>query len=240
MYILAIDTSGAALSVALLEDDTIRAEIFLNTGGNHSHNLLPAIKYVYEQSSLNTDAANLFVCAIGPGSFTGLRIGVGTIKGLAMATGKPVVGVSSLEVLAANIAPVSMNICPMLDAQRGQIYTALYKMDDDFLPMRIIEEQVAELEPFLKGLTEKTVFLGSGALRHAQSIKKILPDTSIILPERHCYNRAAVAGILGLKKFKEGRTSDVLALKPRYLRTSEAERKYEALETVLKSVSSAK
>ena len=230
MYILAIDTSGAALSVALLDDEAIRAEVFLNTGVNHSLHLLPAVKYVYEQAGLNTDAADLFVCAIGPGSFTGLRIGVGTIKGLAMAAGKPVVGVSSLAVLAANIAPVSMNICPMLDAQRGQIYTALYKMDGDFLPIRIGKEQVAELEPFLKGLTEKTIFLGSGALKHAQSIKKILPDTSILAPERHCYNRAAVAGILGLKKFQEGKTSDTRTFAPRYLRPSEAEKKFEILQ----------
>ena len=230
MYILAIDTSGSALSVALLDDEAIRAEVFLNTGMNHSIHLLPAIKYVYEQAGLNTDATDLFVCTIGPGSFTGLRIGVGTIKGLAMAVGKPVVGISSLEVLAANIAPVSMNICPMLDAQRGQIYTALYKMDGDFLPIRIGEERVADVELFLKELAEKTIFLGSGAIKHAQIIKKILPDMSILAPERHCYNRAAVAGILGMKKFQEGKTSDALTFAPLYMRPSEAEKKFEILQ----------
>jgi tRNA threonylcarbamoyladenosine biosynthesis protein TsaB len=230
MYILAIDTSGAALSIALLEDEVIRAEVFLNTGMNHSIHLLPAVKYVHEQAGLKTDAADLFVCAIGPGSFTGLRIGAGTIKGLAMAAGKPVVGVSSLEVLAANISPVSLHICPMLDAQRGQIYTALYKMDDDCLPIRIGEERVADVELFLKELAEKTIFLGSGAIKHAQSIRRIMPDMSILAPERHCHNRAAVAGILGMKKFQEGKTSDVLTFAPRYLRPSEAEKKLEILQ----------
>lgn len=228
MFILAIDTSGAALSVALLQDETIRADVFLNTGVNHSINLLPAIKYVYEQTGLCTEAIDLFVCADGPGSFTGLRIGVATIKGLAMADGKPVVGVSSLDILAANAIPTSLNICPMLDAQRGQIYTSLYKMGDDFQLMRVSEEQVIELEPFLCSLTKETIFLGSGASKHAQRIKEVLPNRSIVLPERHGYNNAALAGILGLKKFEEGGVTDALSLKPRYLRASEAERKYGA------------
>jgi len=225
MYILAIDTSGAALSVALLENKVIRAELFLNTGMNHSVHLLPAVKYVYEQAGLKTDAADFLVCTIGPGSFTGLRIGVGTIKGLAMATGKPVVGVSSLEVLAANVFSTSLHICPMLDAQRGQVYTAVYKMDDDGLPICIGMERVVDVELFLNELTERTIFLGSGAIKYAQSIKRIVPEMSILVPEQFCHNRAAVAGILGIKRFHEGNILDALAFAPHYLRPSEAENK---------------
>ncbi len=231
MYVLAIDTSSEILSVALLEDELIRAEVFINTDMNHSLKLLPAIKYVYEQASLKANMTDVFVCTTGPGSFTGLRIGVSTVKGMAMAAGKPVVGISSLEALAANIAlPVSMNICPMLDAQRGQVYTALYKMDDEFLPLRLGEEKVADVESFLKELKGKTIFLGSGAIKYAQIIKNTLADMSILAPEQHCHNRAGVVGLLGIKIFREGKASDPLRLAPNYLRPSEAERKLDIFQ----------
>src|SRR5574340_1399824 len=127
MITLAIDSSSETASVALLENQTIRAELFLNAGFHHSVILLPAIQQIYETAGLTVDRTDLFVCTLGPGSFTGLRIGVGTIKGMAMATNKPVAGVSTLKALAANAAGGNTNICPLIDAGRGQIYAAHYK-----------------------------------------------------------------------------------------------------------------
>jgi tRNA threonylcarbamoyladenosine biosynthesis protein TsaB len=231
MYVLAIDTSSKTLSVALLEDELIRAEVFINADMNHSIKLLHAIKYVYEQASLKADKADFYVCTTGPGSFTGLRIGVSTVKGLAIATGKPVIGISSLDALAANITPpASLNICPMLDAQRGQVYTALYKISEDLLPLCIGKEQVADVESFLKGVTENTIFLGSGAIKYAPVIKKTLADKFILAQERQCHVRAGMVGILGIKMFREGKASDPLTFAPNYLRPSEAERKFDDLQ----------
>lgn len=231
MLILAIDTTGATLSVALLEDQTIRAEVFVNTGDNHSLHLLPAIKHVYDLAGVSSGVTDLFVCTLGPGSFTGVRIGVSTIKGLAMATGKPVVGFSTLEALAANIGSLSGSICPILDAQRGQVYTAIYKLDGNFIPQLMHEERLTDLEPFifhLKG-KGKVLFMGSGALKYADLIKRTLPE-SIIAPVQFSHVRASVVGLLGLRKFHEGHMLDVLTFTPLYLRLSEAERKLEMAE----------
>jgi tRNA threonylcarbamoyladenosine biosynthesis protein TsaB len=229
MLILAIDTTGATLSAALLEDQTIRAEVFVNTGDNHSLHLLPAIRHIYDLAGLSMVMTDLFVCTLGPGSFTGVRIGVSTIKGLAMATGKPVVGFSTLEALAANVGPVSGSICPILDAQRGQVYTAIYKLDRNSIPQLIHEERLTGLELLLSHVKGKVLFIGSGAVKYADLINRTLPE-SIIAPVQFSHVRASVVGLLGLRKFHEGHTLDVLTFTPRYLRLSEAERKLEVAE----------
>jgi len=225
MLVLAIDTAGETLSAALLNDGAIRAEIFINTGLNHSHHLLPAIKNIYDVAGAKTEATDLFACTVGPGSFTGLRIAVSTIKGLAMATGKPVVGLSTLEALAANMGCVPMKICPMLDARKGQIYTALYKMEADLFLEQIASDRLAGLETFLSSLDEEKniCFLGSGAVKYADVIRKSLPG-SIIAPVSYSYISAGLVGLLALKKFQEGKILDVLTFAPRYLRLSEAEK----------------
>ncbi len=223
MQALAIDTSSETLSVALLQDGHIKAEVFVDAARNHSVLLLPAIRYAYDVTGLCFGETDLFVCTLGPGSFTGLRVGVSTVKGLAIATGKPVVGLSSLEALAANLGPVSVPVCPMLDAGRGQIYTAIYQMNGNSLPELSGEERISDLNVFLSGLRSDMVFLGSGALKYAESIKKLLPHSSFAR-EYHCHIRASVVGLLGMEKFHEGDILDVLTFVPRYLRPSEAEK----------------
>lgn len=226
MLILAIDTTGATLSAALLENETIRAEVFVNTGDNHSHNLLPAIKHVCDLAGASTGMIDLFICTLGPGSFTGVRIGASTIKGLAMATGKPVVGLSTLEALAANIGQIAGSICPILDAQRGQVYTALYKLDGNFIPELMQEARLTDLEPFIARLKNKAkvIFVGSGAMKYADLISRTLPGANIA-PVQFAQVRASVAGLLGLRKYQQGHQLDVLTFAPFYLRLAEAERK---------------
>lgn len=228
MLILAIDTTGATLSAALLEDQTIRAEIFVNTGDNHSLHLLPAIKHVYDLTGSSVGATDLFACTLGPGSFTGVRIGASTIKGLAMATGKPVVGCSTLEALAANIGPISESICPILDAQRGQVYTAIYKLNGNCIPQMMQKASITTLEPFIANFNDKdnVLFVGSGAVKYADLIKRTLPESNIA-PVQFGQVRASMVGLLGLRKFQEGHKLDVLTFSPFYLRLSEAERKLE-------------
>jgi tRNA threonylcarbamoyladenosine biosynthesis protein TsaB len=226
MLILAIDTTGATLSAALLEDQTIRAEVFVNTGANHSLHLLPAIEHVYDLAGASTGITDVFACTLGPGSFTGVRIGVSTVKGLAMATGKTVVGVSTLEALAANMGTVSGSICPLLDAQRGQVYTALYRQGDNHVLEMIQEARLTDLETFISCLKgdDRVLFTGSGAVKYAALIKRILPEADIA-PVQFAHVRASMVGLLGLRKFMEGQVLDVLTFTPLYLRLSEAERK---------------
>lgn len=231
MLVLAIDSTGAALSVALLEDQTIRSETFVNGGDNHSLHLLPAIKRTYELAGLSVEETNLFVCTLGPGSFTGVRIGVSTIKGLAMAIGKPVVGVSSLEALAANGGPFVGSICPILDAQRGQVYAALYEQETSFIPQVQCEARLSAIDSFIALLQgrPRVLLLGSGAVKYGDMIKGVLPE-AIIAPAQFSHIRASVVGCLGLRKFQEGQQLDVMAFSPLYLRLSEAERKLEMAE----------
>jgi len=226
MLILAIDTTGASLSVALLQDQRICAEVFVNTGDNHSVHLLPTILHVYGLTGTSLGMTDLFVCTLGPGSFTGVRIGVSTIKGLAMATNKPVIGFSTLEALSAMMGAVPGKICPMLDAQRGQVYTAVYKFDDNIIPQIVNEEIIADLETFISQFIDKgkVLFIGSGAVKYADLIQRTLPE-AIIAPVPFSHLRASVIGLLGLLKFHQGHVLDVLTFTPSYLRLSEAERK---------------
>ena len=131
MNILAMDTSQKTVSVALLADETILVDTFINRGINHSAVLLPAIEKACQMAGLTVDGVDLFALTIGPGSFTGLRIGASTVKGLALATGKPVVGISTLEALAQNGKSSTRLICPLLDAQKNQVYTAYYRVNAD-------------------------------------------------------------------------------------------------------------
>src|SRR3990172_1505777 len=224
MQVLAIDTTGETLSVALLEGGETRAEVFINIGANHSLHLLPAIKHIYDITGETIEATDLFACTMGPGSFIGSRIGAATIKGLAIATGKRVVGLSTLEALAANMGVSSSNVRPMLDAQRGQVYTALYAIKADALPEMIGEERLADLDSLLANLEEDAVFLGSGALKYADLIKKTLP-AACIAPPYCCYIRAGVVGALGIGKFQNGEILDATTFTPRYFRLSDAESK---------------
>lgn len=228
MLTLAIDTTGTTLSAALLEDQTTLVEVFVNTRDNHSLRLLPEIKHIYKLVGASPDETDLFVCTLGPGSFTGVRIGVSTIKGLAMATGKPVVGFSTLEALAANMGTFSGSICPILDAQRGQIYAAAYEMDNGFIPQLRHEARLADIESFLSLFDGRdgVVFLGAGATKYAGVINTALPD-AIIAPETFSHVRASVVGCLGILKYYQGNVLDVMTFTPLYLRLSEAERKLE-------------
>ncbi len=229
MFILALDTSSDALSVALLEDTALRAEIFVNSGLNHSCTLLPTVKRLYDIAELNIAQTDLYVCTVGPGSFTGLRTGVCTMKGLAMAMGKPLVGLSTLEALAANAGPWPENICPLLDASRGKIYAALYRRDENGHLQLIGEEGVTDINRFLSALEGEALFLGSGALKYAAEIKKERPQSFIADPQ-DCHVHARRVGILGGKKSAAEEIADVLTLAPRYLLLSEAERNLAAGE----------
>lgn len=223
MLILALDTSSKAASVALLKETDVLAECSIRSFTNHSEGLLPVIAKVLAAASLQIGDMDLFAVTIGPGSFTGLRIAASTVKGLALATGKPVSGVSTLEALAFNAAPSGRTICPFLDARRNEVYTALYKFDDREEIIERAAARTTDPAEFVRGLSEEIVFLGDGAQRYADLIKKECPVTSFFAPPHLQFIRASAVGILGRERYLKGSTMDVLTFTPRYHRLSQAE-----------------
>ena len=225
MLILAIDTSTRTASISLLKNDEILSEVFINLGVNHSIVLLPALYDLCRLSCIELSSIDLFVCTMGPGSFTGLRVGASTIKGLALATGKPVVGVSTLEALAFNLIGSQMLICPMLDAKKNQVYTVLYRTGHDNVLEKRENERVTDIEEFLQSIDEETIFVGDGSIKNAGLIGDILPGRSYFAPACNQYVRAAAVGLLGKRKYSEGDVLDLITFAPIYLRPSEAEMK---------------
>ena len=223
MWILAIDTSTKSASVALLKNTEIAAEAFIHAGVNHSATLLPTVDMLCKMSDVELEEMDLFVCTIGPGSFTGIRIGVCTIKGFALAAGKPAVGVSTLDALALNVYGSSLMICPMLDARKNQVYTALYRTGGNDLLEKKAQERSTDITEFLQSIAEDVIFLGDGAEKYAELIKKTLRRRAFFMTGIHNHVRASMVGLLGEKKFREGVMDDPVSLVPRYLRLSEAE-----------------
>ncbi len=225
MLTLAIDTSTQSGSVALLNSDSVLGECLINVGINHSETLLPAIERILSVAGTEIAEVDLFALTVGPGSFTGLRVGASTVKGLALAANKPVVGVSSIDALALNVANSTITICPMLDARKKEVYTALYRPDRRGMPEKIVEEVVVDPETFLKGIDEEVIFLGNGARNYRGLIKEILPDRSYFALSHLQYIKASAVGLLGMNKFIGGDILDIMTFTPQYLRLSEAEMK---------------
>jgi tRNA threonylcarbamoyladenosine biosynthesis protein TsaB len=212
-------------SVALLNNSETVGEVFVNLKINHSPMLLPVIEMLCTVSDMKLEEVDLFVCTIGPGSFTGVRIGVSTVKGFALATGKPVVGVSTLDALALNFLGSPVKVCPMLDARKHQVYTALYKTDGDNQLEKIKDEIDTEIREFLRTIDEDVIFLGEGAQKYAGVIREMLCGKAYFAAGIQNHVRASMAGVLGEKKFRDGERDDPVTLVPRYLRLSEAELK---------------
>jgi tRNA threonylcarbamoyladenosine biosynthesis protein TsaB len=224
LKILAVDTSQKTVSTAVLADNVVRADVFVDSGRHHSEILLPAIDEVFRLAGLQPHEMDLFAVTIGPGSFTGLRIGAATIKGLALATGKPVAGVSTLDALAHHADPVGKRIvCPMLDAQKNQVYTALYRPVADSRMEMIAQEQVVDVDAWLEELKGEVLFLGDGAVKYSRLIYRRFAAGAFIAEGYQNHVKAAVVAVLARDKFKQGQLLDLLTFTPYYLRPSEAE-----------------
>ena len=223
MLILSLDTSTKSASIALLKDDETLYEINMNLGVHHSTAILPALDTLCRTSNIKTNAIDLFVCTIGPGSFTGLRIGLSTIKGLAFAADKPVVGVSTLDALAWNVAGLEMFVCPMLDAKKNHVYTALYRAGAENMLERKEHERIIDVKTFLQNINDKTVFVGDGATMHRELICAMLPDKAFFVSHVHQHIRASAVGHLGVKKYLRGDVLHPFNVTPIYLRFPDAE-----------------
>ncbi len=225
MYVLAVDSSSVSGSVALLNDEQVLFEEIIHTGLNHSQTLLPAVAELFARTGRKISDIDLFAVTTGPGSFTGLRIGVSLIKGFALATSKPVAGVSTLEALSQNLFACRSVICPFMDAKKKQVYAALFNPRPDGVPEKIREETVEDPRRFLETITTEIVLAGDGAMKYADLLEEILPGRYVIAPPPFHLIRASVVGLLAFKKYGKRELLDVMTLSPQYIRFSEAERK---------------
>lgn len=224
MITLAVDTSLSSISVAVLEDDDIRSELFIHTGRNHTEILLPTIERALASADVGKELIDLFAVTSGPGSFTGLRVGVSTVKGLAFVLRKPVIGVCTLDALARNIMPAGdrVLICPMVDAGRGEVYAALYRSDGPDVYEKTIQECVVRPDEFVGSIKGEIIFLGDGARKYQTLIEETLANGSFIAPQRFNRVRAGAVGQVGTMIFHRGGRSDIMTLVPHYLRSSYA------------------
>jgi len=229
MKILALDTSTIAATVAVIEDEKLLGEFLLNHKKTHSQKLLPMIKEIMEELELKPEDVDVFAASTGPGSFTGLRIGVTTIKAMAYALDKPVVGVPTLDVLAYNSPIGSFMVCPIIDARNNQVYTALYQGKGS-LRERVTEYlgiPVADLVREIRERKEKVVFAGDAVDIHSRYLIDELGELCTFAPGNLCLPRASSVAHLGYAKASQGLLQSSFELVPFYLRKSQAEREYE-------------
>jgi tRNA threonylcarbamoyladenosine biosynthesis protein TsaB len=209
MKVLGIDTSTRCGSVGLIDEREVISEYLLNIPVTHSERLLGAIDYLLKEARCQMDDLDGWAISLGPGSFTGLRIGVSTVKGLAYATQKPVAGVSSLDVLASQISPTSYLICPILDARKGEVYTAFYRYDEANLLKRRSDYQAMRPEDLVKNIKEKIIFVGDGIKTYGDYLKNSFPSLALFPnPSLHLPHGSVVAR-LGCELLRKGESLDV-------------------------------
>jgi len=225
MMILAIDTSGATFSAALVKEETVLAEIFFLSDRHHAEMLLPGIDRMLHDANVRLTDLTAMACTVGPGSFTGIRIGVSTVKGLAIAVGLPVIGVSTLEALAINAAGFPGWICPMIDAKRGQVYAGLYRCSGPGMLVNVISDCVIDPAGILAKIAGDALFVGSGAKVYGDLVCTRPGGRSYFAaPHLHRISAAAV-GVIARRRSQAGEHVDAMRLTPLYLRRPEAEEK---------------
>lgn len=223
MRILALDTATRSCSIAIIDDESILAEAMYAGGQTHTIHLIEMVQKALDQAGLRLSEIDGFAVGRGPGSFTGLRIGISTVKALAIATAKPVVGVSDLDALAMQaVVTGHMMICVLMDARKGEVYFSHYCHENENLE-QLIPARVSSLDDVLAAIHTACVFIGEGARVYRKKISEKLGEkASFALPGQNMI-RAATIGRLGAARFKQGKTDDVIMLIPEYLRKSDAE-----------------
>ena len=222
MKIFALDSTATVASVALCEDGKLLGEYTLMGGNTHSETLLPMVESLLNIFSIDTGDIDLFAASAGPGSFTGVRIGAATIKGLAFGTNKPCLGVSTLEALAYNLNCINGLICPVMNARRKQVYTALFRASNGRLT-RLMDDSaiaIAELDEKLKQFEDPVRLCGDGY----DITKELLTHPIIPVSERYRHQSAFSVAEVALQKYQSGDVGTDLNLSPVYLRLSQAER----------------
>ncbi len=228
MKIFGIESSSLVASVAVVEDDVTLAEYTTNFKKTHSQTLLPMIDQMMDMLGMDISEMDAIAVSAGPGSFTGLRIGSATAKGFGLALGKPLIHVPTLDATAYNLCGAKDLICPIMDARRDQVYTGIYRFEDDFTVVRGSDVMdIAELAQILNELAEPVIFLGDGVPVFKDRIRDLLTVPFRFAPPHCSRQRAAAVAALGEIYFAEGKTEPAEDHRPDYFRKSQAERERE-------------
>lgn len=223
MNILAVDTSAVTASAAVMRDGLIAGQASFTNGLTHSQTIMPMVDYVLKGAGLTAADIDLFAVSNGPGSFTGLRIGVGTVKGLAYARGKDCVGVSTLKALAHNIAPTDRLIVPIMDARRNQVYTAAYRYEGGKLA-EVSAPEAMGIDELCGSITGSVIFVGDGVAPYRSKITELLGSRADFAPPQLCLQSAASVCAAALEEVPVSPQE----LSVIYLRKPQAEREREA------------
>ena len=225
MRILALDSSGLVATVAIMEEEQTIAEYTVNYKKTHSQTLLPMLDEIVSMTEFDLNTIDAIAVAGGPGSFTGLRIGSATAKGLGLALNKPLIHVPTVDGMAYNLFGNTGLICPIMDARRNQVYTGIYRFETEF---KVVEEQLAisvqDLIGKLNQYGEKVTFLGDGVPVYRAQLEEGLRVEYQFAPAQMNRQRAASVGALGMQYLKEGKVESAKDHQPDYLRLSQAER----------------
>lgn len=232
MLILAIDSATPVAGVALLNENGLMREEFVNYKKTHSETLMPMVDEVLLKCECQLADLSALAVTVGPGSFTGLRIGLATVKGLSLASGKPVISVSTLDVLAHNICFSEALVCPLLDARKQEVYTAFYDVSGGY-PVKLSEELACSPAEFVQRARETAdiahkntfILVGDGYRPYEEFFRQQLGDRLRPAPAHLMLPRAAALASLAAIKLEKAEFDDVFTLRPHYVRLSEAEYK---------------
>jgi tRNA threonylcarbamoyladenosine biosynthesis protein TsaB len=226
MNILALDTSTSLASAAITSSEAVIAESTFTCNRSLSARLVPEIEHLLGLAGLAISDIDLFAASTGPGSFTGVRCGVATVQGLALATGKPCAGFSSLAMLSMNFSLATHPVCSLLDARKNEVYAGLYDCSGR-TPSPLIRDCVMPMEQFLSLISATTdrpvIFLGEGAQRYHEIIQACMSEQALFATVSQNTGRAAHGAVLALDTFLSGNALDPAQLLPDYIRASEAE-----------------
>ncbi|PKM93379.1 MAG: tRNA (adenosine(37)-N6)-threonylcarbamoyltransferase complex dimerization subunit type 1 TsaB [Firmicutes bacterium HGW-Firmicutes-1] len=230
MKVLAIETSGLVASVAIAEDHKIICEYTTNFKKTHSLTLMPMLEEIKKAVDLDLKMLDLIAVSGGPGSFTGLRIGSATAKGLAHVLNVPIASIPTLEGLANNIDQTDLLICPLMDARRHQVYTAIYEYQDGCIRPRT-DMMATEIDTIIEKIlsyNKEVIFLGDGFAPNEERIKELLEGRKWHLASpNNRIQRASSIALLGVRYAEEGKLQNYMEHAPIYLRKPQAEREYD-------------
>lgn len=224
MKLLAVDTASRSCSVAVADGERLAAELTATVARTHTAHLMTMVDSALGMAGLDVGAMDGFAVTLGPGSFTGLRIGISTVKGLAFAAGRPAAGVSSLAALACQALPWPGLVCALLDARRGEVYAGLYRVAGG-RPVALAAERVLPPERLLAEIHTPCMFVGDGAERHQGLVRARLGERAHFLPGERNVIRAANVAALAIPALELAGAGDLDLLLPRYVRPSESELK---------------
>lgn len=225
MLIFGIDTCCMAATAALMEENRLIAQTVINHKKTHSQKMMPQVASMFDMAELTVEDVDYFAAAVGPGSFTGVRIGVATAKAMALAENKPCIAISTLEALANNSAVFDGILCPILDARRNQVYNALFRGGSEL--QRLTEDRALALDALLEELKdgdEPVLFCGDGTLVYGEEIQERLGDRARFASPMQNMNLAASVTELAFAKAQKGEVVSCHQLVPQYIRLSQAER----------------